>query len=693
MRSAISLLLLVCLSVLIPPAAASDSERPTVLIGTGGVMWEYVNEHDTPNLYALSNESAVGNVSVRGPHPSACPADGWLTLGAGERAGDGVKDGGRCRILEEPVNGEIPHWEEYEKAIETSPYSPTLGSLAELTEGSSTLTIGPGAALALADSAGTVENYGGLAELPDLLNEQDLVLIDIGAITEEDPITFTDTEPRPTTDPSSAAFTAPEWDEERIRERMVELDQQLGQVLETVEESMPDARILFVSLADYSGTVTTLQVIMERTGEPGLLSSSTTRRAGLVTATDLLPSLVSDAAGVVGPGSAITASPGGTYEDNRNAVTAFDSLTQAIKPATGWVFGMWGTAWILTLLATLLLRRNRIVHGAALAVASVPASAVLVNALPWHETGAPTLVLALGIALLGVVIGVVAERWGQRDRLMPALAVSIITLAAYLLPVLVGSPLALNSVFGALPAVGRFYGMNNMMFAIVTASGLVLAGIIAERVRPRHRAALLILALGAIIILIDGSPWHGTDFGGPPVLTVVFGMMAWLVSGRKLTWLSSLGMVLAGVVVAGMSLLVDYLRPVEERTHLGDFAESLLSGEGFDVVWRKGMAVLNQWPLILLLLVVFGAIAYLWWKRGPKLPTISGNRPWLWTTLAISVALLGGMVLNDSGVIIVIVGGMVAIPLLASVLYYRSLPSGDTAARKAEHTELVGKTD
>ncbi|MDC6690104.1 hypothetical protein OEZ77_26605, partial [Leclercia adecarboxylata] len=73
------------------------------------------------------------------------------------------------------------------------------------------------------------------------------------------------------------------------------------------------------------------------TGEPGLLTSSTTRRAGLVNNTDLLPTL---AIGHEGPGMAIQARMGGTAEDNRDAVTEFDTLSQAIKPATGWVFAM-----------------------------------------------------------------------------------------------------------------------------------------------------------------------------------------------------------------------------------------------------------------------------------------------------------------------------------------------------------------
>lgn len=686
----ISLLLLACLwTIVIPGAHAQTSQTQevdslTVFIGTGGVMWEYVNEEDTPNLFALSGESSIGNLSVRGTYPAACPADGWLTLGAGERAGDGVADSGRCRILEEPVDGRVPHWDEYVAATESSSYQPILGQLADLTNERSTLAVGPGAALALADENGHVTSYGNLDELPELLDDQELVLIDLGAITEKEQVVFEDTDPRATNDPGTAAFIAPDWDEERIRSELAELDAELGRVLEIVEEEMPGARIIVASISDYSATATTLQVIMERTGEPGLITSSTTRRAGLVNNTDLLPTL---ADGHEGPGMAIQASIGGTAEDNRDVVTEFDTLSQAIKPATGWVFAMWGTFWILTLLATLLLRRRRVVHGAALAVASVPASAVLMNFLPWHESAQSTVVLCVGIALLSAVIGTLALVTGKHGRTIPAAVIATLTLVVYLWPVLVGSPLALNSAFGALPAVGRFYGMNNMMFAIVAAAGLVLAGVIAERVRPRNRAALIIAILGVIIIFIDGSPWHGTDFGGPPILTVAFLFLALLVSGRKLTWLSALGMLLAGVLVAASFLLVDYLRPLEERTHLGDFAQSLLDGTAFDVVWRKAGAMLAQWPLMLVLAVGCLVFLYVWKKKGPALPSLGGYRLWLWVSISIAISLVGGMLLNDSGAIIVLVGGMVAIPLIASVLYFAGHPSSALTTQARELTD------
>ncbi|AZQ77696.1 hypothetical protein EJ997_10435 [Flaviflexus ciconiae] len=160
-------------------------------------------------------------------------------------------------------------------------------------------------------------------------------------------------------------------------------------------------------------------------------------------------------------------------------------------------------------------------------------------------------------------------------------------------------------------------------------------------------------------------------------------------SGRRLTWLSSLGILLAGVAVAAFFLLVDYLRPVEDRTHLGDFAQSILDGTAFDVIARKAMQVVTLWPLLLVFVIMLAVLWMLWRKKAPislgQLVHPNGDS-WVWTIIALVVVLLGGTLLNDSGPIIFLTGGMVAIPLLASILYYGK-PLG---ARKQK---LAGDTD
>lgn len=671
------------LAILAPAAAAEEADSPVVLIGTGGVMWEYISEDNTPNLHRFSQTADIGSISVRAIHPSTCPTEGWLTLGAGERAGDSVTDDGACRIAEEPAPSPtggwtVLHWEQYETFAEESAYSPHLGQLGDLTADTETLAVGPGAAIALADSGGRVEDYASLESFAGRTAGKDLILIDLGAITQKEQKVFDEVEPRPTGDPFSASFIPQEWDEDQIREGMKELDDLLGTVLAALDQTVPDARVMIVSLSDYSATSSTLQAIMIGSDGPGMLTSSTTRRDGLVTSTDLLPTLVE---GSDGPGMSIVSIDAGTAAENRAAAVELESLTRAIKPSTGPVYAMWGGLWLLVFFGTLIFRRRRILHGAALAVASLPAASVAMNLAPWHRASSPTAVLLAGTLVISLIIGATALYVRRRGREFPAGFVASVTLTAFLLPLLVGSPLALNSPFGALPQVGRFYGMTNMMFAIAGAAGLVLAGALASRIADRKRAALAVLAVGAVVIFVDGSPWHGTDFGGPPVLTVAFLMLAILVSGRRITVLDGAVIVTTAAVITALFAVVDYLRPIEDRTHLGDFVESAMDGTATTVIVRKAGQVLALWPLILILALALAVIFLALRSRNVSVrnPLGPDQNIWVWVSAAQFIILVGGMLLNDSGPIIIVAGGMVAIPLIASAAYYQE-SQADTAA-------------
>lgn len=361
----------------------------------------------------------------------------------------------------------------------------------------------------------------------------------------------------------------------------------------------------------------------------------------------------------------------GTAAENRAAAAELESLTRAIKPSTGPVYAMWGGLWLLVFFSTLIFRRRRVLHGAVLAAASLPAASVAMNLVPWHRASSPTAALLAGTLVITVIIGGAALYVRRYGREFPAGLVASVTLAAFLLPLLVGSPLALNSPFGALPQVGRFYGMTNMMFAIVGAAGLVLAGTLASRIADRKRAAIAVLAVGAVVIIVDGSPWHGTDFGGPPVLTVAFLMLAILVSGRRITVLNGAVVVTIAAVITALFAVVDYLRPIEDRTHLGDFVESVINGTAMAVIVRKAGQVLALWPLILILALALAVIFFALRSRNVTVrnPLDSDGNVWVWVSAAQFIVLVGGMLLNDSGPIIVVAGGMVAIPLIASAVY------------------------
>src|SRR5581483_11821801 len=57
-----------------------------VIAGAAGLRWDDVNPVDTPTLWALARRGSIGALSVTSARTPTCPADGWLTLGAGNLA-------------------------------------------------------------------------------------------------------------------------------------------------------------------------------------------------------------------------------------------------------------------------------------------------------------------------------------------------------------------------------------------------------------------------------------------------------------------------------------------------------------------------------------------------------------------------------------------------------------------------------
>src|SRR5690606_8735125 len=57
-----------------------------VVVGVAGLRWSDIDPERTPTLWRLAAEGSVGSLSTRSARAPTCPADGWLTLGAGNFA-------------------------------------------------------------------------------------------------------------------------------------------------------------------------------------------------------------------------------------------------------------------------------------------------------------------------------------------------------------------------------------------------------------------------------------------------------------------------------------------------------------------------------------------------------------------------------------------------------------------------------
>ncbi|WP_250444121.1 hypothetical protein [Actinotalea sp. C106] len=316
-----------------PAEAPAQQEGPAVvLVGTAGLRWDDVHTLSTPALWDLSRDASIGTVAARSIRSSACPADGWLAVSAGSRAGDLPGEGyGECRTLVTPLaGGAVPGWDSFEASAAEESYDPVLGLLGQTLgdAGVPATGFGPGAAIALAGEEGQVvgehlplpPDPAGLSDAVGIaLESSRLVVVDAGTVRDtgratvarRDSLLGIDPEDEQGQDEASgdeqALEPAPTGEEpagpdvisEPTRAEQVQpVDARVGAVLEAAAQADQEVVVLVVSLAD-SGTVARMQLAAALGPAPGdgeyggsLLASSSTRQDGMIQATDVTPTLL-----------------------------------------------------------------------------------------------------------------------------------------------------------------------------------------------------------------------------------------------------------------------------------------------------------------------------------------------------------------------------------------------------------------
>ena len=678
-----------------PTASSKKVGGSIVVIGTGGLSWSDVSPQTTPTLWSLLRDGATAALTVRSIHANTCPVDGWLTLSAGEQAGDSFGGGGGggdgvkppCRALPAQMTpGKVPHWSEYRAAAGGSRFDASLGLLGDqiASHGTCVLAVGPGAALGAARASGMVVRYQQYDEstLLSALATCPLTLIDVGPIRDPADVNPKD-EIRPTTTRA---------------QQVAVVDARVAAVLKVAPAG---ADVVLASLAD-AGATERLRMIAI-TGPHfggGTLESSSTRQPGLVQLTDLTPTILQHL-GIPQPsnlgGTPIQFVPADTISDHSadqrlRALLDYDQASHNVHGLVEPFFYGWALLQlVLYLSAAMLWKRGSGTAGqrlqilldtrrVAIIAATVPASTFLANLLPWWRFSVPMVGLVASVALFAGPISVLAllGPWHRRP-FGPMGVVCVTTLAVLTLDVMTGSRLQLSSLMGLQPVIGgRFYGMGNVTFALFATATLLLCTAVGNHLvtigQPRYAAgAVAAIGLGAVIV--DASPSLGSDLGGPPALLPAVILLVMAILQIRLTWLR--GLAIGGGVGAFLVLLglLDWLRPAESRSHMGKFVQTMLDGGAWDIIVRKlgqNTTLLFANPLSLLIPVVLVLSAYIlarpnWWAAAPLRRPFARFQLLRTGLIAIVVMWVIGAALNDSGAVIPAVGATLACPLVIAV--------------------------
>ncbi|MFC3994699.1 hypothetical protein ACFOVU_02155 [Nocardiopsis sediminis] len=728
-----------------PPASAASPgapapqrpDGPVVLVGVPGLLWEEMGPRTTPHLWGLAERSAIGDMSIRTVTSRTCPVDGWLTVSAGERASSERQ---RHSICELPVPPEpdrdgggavVPDYADHVADNAASSYAARVGLLGQAVRdaGGSTLAVGPGAALAAADSEGRVDRY--LPAVDDLergdLAGAWLTVVDLDDLADLylDPPEDPDDEPAvPGAEPSGAADGAPPpdpaaepepdpiQDDDRL-DALSAIDAQVGRLLEVLPEGSP---VLVAGVSVEAGASKLTAALMHGPGpggtdyDGGFLTSESTRREGLVTLTDTTTTLLHSMAlptqpGMVGRAWLEEPRPPGTgaavdrLADFTTAalvvqslMAGFFSLLVAVQlliyAAAAYALHRYGARDLDKRAAVLTMTRTVALGGAAF-----PVSSYLANLIPWWSSSVPQIALPACVLLTDVLVVAVAVSgpW-RRDILGPMTVVAGVTTAVLFIDTCTGANLQMNSPTGYTAIVGgRFYGLGNIASAtFATGMLMAVAGVAHALLRRGLRVWALAVppVVGVATLFVVGWPGLGTDFGGVLALVPGLTVTVLMIAGRRVTagWMAAVAAL--AVLIIGVLSYLDYLRPPSERSHFGLFADQLADGAAWTVLDRKLGAMLGSlgnWQLTLLsacaLLFLFVVLNKPTdWKVG-ALQRAYEYAPTLRAGLTGSlVSALAGFAVNDSGIAIPALALTVAVPLALSACAWALQQDGPGAA-------------
>lgn len=392
-------------------------------------------------------------------------------------------------------------------------------------------------------------------------------------------------------------------------------------------------------------------------GFDGNLTSDSTRMDGYVLTTDVAPTVLTRL-GVEVPSEMTGQAIRAEGEVDPAAIESLVARMDVISSRRGPVIGVTIGAWLLALLLAAAIGGAQAARFAArivgLAVVYLPLLLLAGSALEPDEA-AEALLVGVGAPVLAALTLTVFR--GYRGL---AIA-SALTVAAYAIDVIAGSPLTSLSLLGPNPGLGvRFYGIGNELEALLAV--LVVAGTGAGLTAfgwrwSRQAAAGVFLALGLLAAFVFAAGRFGADVGAAIVFPVGAAAAAAAIAGRGRRSLV-LVVIAAPFAVLALLALIDLLsganahltRSVLDAGGLGDLA---------DVAQRRLQLSARSFgrPVLLVflpLVVGFAALAYL---RRDRL------RAWLEGVPAMRAGLLGslaatvvGTLANDSGALVLEIG-------------------------------------
>src|SRR4051794_8194492 len=298
-----------------------------------------------------------------------------------------------------------------------------------------------------------------------------------------------------------------------------------------------------------------LPIGIKGSGFDGNLTSDSTRMDGYVLSTDVAPTIL-DRLGIEVPSQMSGQSIRAEGAVDPAAIESLVDRMDVISSRRGPVIGLNVVIWLVALLVVALLSRGRLARAAVrvtgLSVVYLPLVLLLGAALEPGQAAEQLLVLSLSPLLAAATLTLLR---GYR-----ALAfASAVTVLAYAVDMIAGSPLTSLSLLGPNPGLGvRFYGIGNELEAllavlVVAGTGAALTGF--ARNASVRACASVFAVVGLIAAFVFAAGRFGADVGAAIVFPLGAGVAAATIAGRRRRAL--LLTVIAPVAAVALLALID----------------------------------------------------------------------------------------------------------------------------------------
>ncbi|NLX02839.1 MAG: hypothetical protein GXY40_09985 [Syntrophomonadaceae bacterium] len=392
--------------------------------------------------------------------------------------------------------------------------------------------------------------------------------------------------------------------------------------------------------------------------EPGLLTSNTTRRPGLLSNYDLQPAVFSYLGNNYSDPGISTIKSNHSLQVLDEQLTLFCNLRASRNPLhyTFMLFAILGT--LIGSLAFIVGRKEFLpyVNYIVYSTLSMPLVFLFISFSKYFSPGGVILISLVAALLMGALIQSIFK-----DPLDALLFLTAITTVLLMADCFTGSRLMLLSPLGSdAIAGGRFYGIGNDYMGALLACTIIATLLLLARLKSLKPVYKTILGLLPMLIatVVIGHPRFGANMGGFITAMVSTGFFLIINNGRKIS-LKQVFLIglLAILGVFALAQLDAMFNPTP--SHAGKAISTLYSGAGITVVLsiiQTKLGILastiynSSWSLILVLLA--SILALLKWKTPNIMLRIAVEYPAIDRALKILlITAVTVFVVNDTGVI------------------------------------------